>query len=249
MKLLTQNIWNYNRPWPVRRSLLADIIRAHAPDVIGLQETRHDWRFAHGLGQGEQLAADTGYVATSRVAQVYLPILRIDEGLTTMTKEPPERVVCRRLSQNPHEREDENRRICLGVSLNTPGGSLDVYNTHFSLSPRVRERSAHEVAEFIEHESGNRPAVLLGDLNAHPEDPPLRFLLEEAGFVDCWAAAHPNEDGFTDPSWAPHERIDYILVRHAPAGAALTAELVGAATADGIHASDHLGLLVDISLP
>src|SRR6059058_5990073 len=130
---MTLNIWNYNRPWDLRRQVLVDVISTHDPDVVALQETRHDWRFERGRGQGEQLAERTGYHPTSAIAQVYMPLLRVDEGLTILTRQPPVDVEVRRLTQHRQERHDENRRICLAVRMEIDGKQAHIFDTHFSL--------------------------------------------------------------------------------------------------------------------
>src|SRR5579884_862631 len=106
MRLMTFNIWNYNPPWPERRRLLADLILAHDPDVVALQETRHDFRFEGGRSQGDQLARLTDRHAVSAVAQVYWPFPRVDEGLTILTQEEPDDVTVVRLPRVRGERAD-----------------------------------------------------------------------------------------------------------------------------------------------
>jgi endonuclease/exonuclease/phosphatase family metal-dependent hydrolase len=251
---MTFNIWNYNRPWPVRRRLIADIIAAHQPDVIALQETRHDWRFERGKGQGEQLAELTGYHPTSAVGQVYVPILRVDEGLTILTRSEPQRTYLHSLTIYPRDREDENQRICLGVGLEIAGTAVDVYDTHFSLSASARLSNAVEVARFIRETSEERPAVVMGDLNAEPDTPPIRFLLgreevegQTGDFADCWVLANPGQPGYTYGSFDPVRRIDYVLARNLPIGVS-AASIVGAEAVNGVYPSDHMGIVVDIRL-
>jgi endonuclease/exonuclease/phosphatase family metal-dependent hydrolase len=251
---MTLNIWNYNRPWPIRRRLIADLITSHRPDVVALQEDRHDFRYERGKGQGKQLAELTDYHLTSAVAQVYLPIFRVDEGLAILTPGLPRCITIRRLTQLPHEREDENRRICLSVAIDHAGSTVHIFDAHFSLSAVARESNALEVARFVEEQAGDAPAVLMGDLNAEPSTPPIRFLVGEgdiagttADFVDCWEAANPNDVGFTYASFGPVRRIDYILARNLPQGK-IEAALVGAEAADGVYPSDHLGIMVDLPL-
>jgi endonuclease/exonuclease/phosphatase family metal-dependent hydrolase len=246
MRCLTQNIWNYSQPWRQRRDLLAALIRRENPDVVCLQETRHDWRYERGRGQGEQLAEMTGYHPVSAVGQVYMPIARIDEGVTILTKQPPIRTVLTRLTRDPHDRDDENERICLGVRLDL-GTEVDVYNTHFSLSENMRISNARDTAAFIRRESGPRPAILMGDLNAYPDTPPVRYLRDEAGFVDCWTAAHPDNPGFTYSPWNPDHRIDYVLGLNL-AGPVTGARVVGFESENGVYGSDHLGVVVDVTI-
>jgi endonuclease/exonuclease/phosphatase family metal-dependent hydrolase len=254
MRCMTYNIWNYTRPWPTRRAMIAAIIERYRPDVVALQETRHDWRFERGKGQGEQIASLTGYHATSVVAQVYVPVLRIDEGLTILSRDAPIRVMQKRLTMHSREREDENQRVCLGVALHTGGTEFHVYNSHFSLSESARVTNAVEVSRFIAEESGGIPSVLMGDLNAFPDTEPIRFLLGEievAGgtgdFVDCWKSEHADDPGFTYASWEPDHTVDYVLGRNLP-GHIIAAEIVGREGHDGVFPSDHAGIVVDLDM-
>jgi endonuclease/exonuclease/phosphatase family metal-dependent hydrolase len=254
VKLLGWNIWNYNRPWWVRRERLVAVIKAEQPDVVALQETRHDFRYVRGRGQGEQLAELTGYHPISRVGQIYVPIPRVDEGLTILILKRPIAAFERRLTMHRREPKDWNQRICLGVTVEVEGGQIDVYDTHFSLSPAARQTNALEVARFVREQSGGRPAILTGDLNAEPASSPIRFLLgqealggETGDFVDCWVQANGDAPGYTDPSWDPAVRIDYILGRNLP-GPVRAVRLVGAEAQDGIYPSDHLGIVCELDL-
>ena len=254
MKVMSFNIWNYTRPWPLRRKLIADLIRSHQPDVISLQETRHDFRFESGLGQGDQLAELTDYTPTFMLGQVYFPILRVDEGVTTLTREAPRKVMRLDLSMLPHEREDQNQRVCLGVRVMGDQGEVDIYNTHWSLSARARERNAVEVTRFIVQESQDRPTLVMGDFNAKPDTLPIRYLVGDASidgasgdFVDCWLAANPGQPGFTYASFDPVRRIDYMMGRNLPRGVR-NAKVIGSEPVEGVYPSDHMGILVELDL-
>lgn len=241
------NIWNYAPHWGTRRRLAADLIMAHQPDVVCLQETRHDFRFERGTGQGEQLALDTGYHATSHVAQVYVPVARVDEGLTILSRRPPLAIYLCRLTQHPHLRHDENRRICLGMTLEYEGVEVDVYTTHFSLDAEAEVTNAAETARFVVESAGSRPAILTGDFNAEPGSPPMRFLTHDPNrFIDCWMAIHPGDPGYTYASYHPVRRIDYILARGVAGVAGI--ELLGGDADGGVYPSDHLGILAEIVL-
>ncbi|MDQ2743878.1 MAG: endonuclease/exonuclease/phosphatase family protein [Chloroflexota bacterium] len=258
MRCLTLNIWNYSGLWTERRRAIASIIQQHLPDVVALQETRHDFRYERGRGQAEQIAELTQYIPTWALGQVYVPILRVDEGISLLTRVPPSAVTTRHLTRNGHERDDENQRLCLGLTLPRDGGPVHVFNTHFSMSAPARRQNAREVFEFVKDQSGSEPAILMGDLNAEPDTPEIRFLIGEetpagtppapAGdFQDCWTALHPHEPGFTYGSGAPVRRIDYVLARNG-AISPRSAEIVGAAMVNGVHLSDHMGILVEFDL-
>jgi endonuclease/exonuclease/phosphatase family metal-dependent hydrolase len=246
MRCMTQNIWNYNRQWRRRLQMIADQIRQEQPDVVCLQETRHDFRYHRGVGQGEQLAEITGYYPTIAIGQVYSRFPRVDEGLTILTRDPPLRSMLRRLTRFRRRLRDGNQRICLGVTIENEGIEVDVYTSHFSLSPKSRLINAREVVELIDEQSGDRPAILMGDLNSPPDTPSFQILVgPEGGFVDCWHVAHPDELGFTTDSWRPHDRIDYIMVRNFP-GCISSVRLIGDKPVSGIYPSDHFGLVVDL---
>ena len=258
MRCLTLNIWNYSGLWTERRRAIASIIQQHLPDVVALQETRHDFRYERGRGQAEQIAELTQYIPTWALGQVYVPILRVDEGISLLTRVPPSAVTTRHFTRNGHERDDENQRLCLGLTLPRAEGSVHVFNTHFSMSAPARRHNAREVFEFVKDQSGSEPAILMGDLNAEPHTPEIRFLIGEetlagtppppAGdFRDCWTALHPHEPGFTYGSDAPVRRIDYVLVRNV-ATSPRSAEIVGAAMVNGVYPSDHMGILVEFDL-
>lgn len=254
MRVMTLNIWNYTRPWPARRDMIAELIDTHRPDAVALQETRHDFRNERGRWQGEQIASLTGYHATSAVAQVYFPILRVDEGLTILTSEAPVEKTVFSLSQLPHERHDENRRICLGGRLKHSGRTVTVIDTHFSLSRRARLKNAAESARFASEWGGDDLTVLMGDLNAEPSEESIRHLIgevevdgERGDFVDCWTMTHPQDAGFTYASFDPVRRIDYVLARNIPEGV-IAAFIVGGDARDGVYPSDHLGIVVDVPL-
>ncbi len=254
MKCMTLNIWNFQRSWTRRRQIIAALIRDHQPDVVALQETRHDIRFQWGQGQAEQIALLTNYHQTWIVGQVYFPFPRVDEGLTILTRTPPLRIMMRRLTRTRRLRGDGNQRVCLGVALATEGGEFHYYNTHFSLNPRARELNALEVMRFIREHSGNLPSVVVGDLNTGPDTPPIRFLVgdhelegEAGDFTDCWPAVHPGEPGYSYASWHPVRRIDFMLARNL-LQPPVSVELVGDRAVDGVYASDHIGILAEFAL-
>jgi endonuclease/exonuclease/phosphatase family metal-dependent hydrolase len=159
----------------------------------------------------------------------------------------------RELTQLHDEREDENRRICLGVTIRSGEGWVNVFDTHFSLSPRARLLNARETARFID-EYGEEPSFLFGDLNCEPDTAPIQFLVgnleyegERTDFVDCWTSLRPDDPGYTYGSFDPVRRIDYALCRNAAPGL-LDARVVGGEAHDGVFASDHMGILIDVNL-
>jgi endonuclease/exonuclease/phosphatase family metal-dependent hydrolase len=249
---MTLNIWNYNPPWKERRALIVDLIKHHQPDVVALQETRHDFRFERGKGQGDQIAELTGYHPTFAVGQIYFPFPRVDEGLTVLTRQRPAHLAVTQLTMHRKERADQNQRVCLCVGVPVDGKSFYIVDTHFSLSALARRTNALEAARFVTEQAQDGTAVLMGDLNAEPDAAEIRFLTgqeplegQTAAFVDCWTIAHPDALGYTYASFDPVRRIDYVLGLNLPAGVK-RAEIVGGGASHGIYPSDHMGIVVDL---
>ena len=69
----------------------------------------------------------------------------------------------------------------------------------------TRVEHSRKVLEFI---AGSSRTVLMGDLNARPEEPEIE-MLREAGLVDVLREV---DRAYTFPSYAPDRQIDYILV-------------------------------------
>jgi endonuclease/exonuclease/phosphatase family metal-dependent hydrolase len=123
-----------------------------------------------------------------------------------------------------------------------------------------------------------RHVVLVGDQDAAPEAACMRFWRglqslhgTSVSYQDAWEAAHPGEPGHTfTPSnplvpslqhplevegelpLEPGRRIDHVLVRcddHGPVFHVTDCRRIFDQPVDGVWASDHFGLLADLTLP
>lgn len=167
-------------------------------------------------------------------------------------------------------REDEGR-TALGVLLDTPGRPLPFTTTHLNSSPAesaVRVRQVRELIPFVadRHRRGEfYPPVLTGDFNAAPESDEVRLAcgyltagpVEGFVLVDAWRFAESGDHGMTwdraNPFVArinqPSARIDYVLVGLPPfsgEGAVRSIRRVAVEPVDGVWASDHAALLVEL---
>jgi endonuclease/exonuclease/phosphatase family metal-dependent hydrolase len=137
----------------------------------------------------------------------------------------------------------------------------------------VREAQAVATARFVGELTADRPdlpVVLLGDFDAGPEAASIRFLTGRqslAGiavrYEDAWEAAHPGEPGHTftprnplvtagDMPLERGRRIDHVMVRsgrHGPPLDVADCRLVLDEPVDGVWASDHVGVLADLTRP
>jgi len=107
-----------------------------------------------------------------------------------------------------------------------------VLNTHLGLSHAQRCRQARRVAERVR--SCSEPVVVVGDLNATPDSPELRLLLD-AGLTDC-----AEEGVHTFPCGGASCRLDHILVSsHFEVESCFAVETA---------VSDHLPLVAELRL-
>ena len=137
---------------------------------------------------------------------------------------------------------------------------------------RERELQAVACARYVEEQLAGRDlhVVLLGDLDDTPDSSSVRFWtgrqsLEglSVAYRDAWEAVHPADPGHTfspnnplvrrgEMSLELGRRIDYVMVRcgvHGPSLDILDCRRIFEAAVDGIWASDHFGVVADLSLP
>ncbi len=138
------------------------------------------------------------------------------------------------------------RRIVQSLIVDHPHGQVAVFNTHLAShdDPGARSVQAAIVAgQIAERRTIDRPEVLSGDLNA-PDEPATLLPFTGIGLRDAWRLVQ-IAPGFTNPSGAPYQRLDYVLT-----GTNITVlhAQVAPGTADWPRLSDHLPLLVSASI-
>jgi endonuclease/exonuclease/phosphatase family metal-dependent hydrolase len=261
IKILGLNIWNYNKPWPARRDLISDMVLDLRPDIVALQEVRYqDWTI-DPRHQGDQILAGLpDYASVWQPAHYWEPGQRNNagelewEGLALLSPHPIVDQAVIRLSRAPDDPRDNFQRLVLGAQVQTPTGPFWLFDTHYPLSARARARVSVETYRFVTARAGNVPFALTGDLNAEPEDLPLRYLIGSAeidgqrgDLIDAWTVCHPDEPGYTFPAWGPHKRIDYVLV---PSQVTVREIVIVGSVPDEnvVSPSDHCGLLATLQI-
>jgi endonuclease/exonuclease/phosphatase family metal-dependent hydrolase len=73
----------------------------------------------------------------------------------------------------------------------------------------------------------------------------VRIMLD-ARYIDGYRALHPEDPGFTFPTWDPHVRLDYVFV---PAHGAVLLRGCEVVRTGAAAASDHFPLLAEIDAP
>ena len=137
------------------------------------------------------------------------------------------------------------------VDAEAVGTPFRFVNTHTEAwDPGVRDTQRDELLAAVGEP--DRPVVLVGDLNATPDE----VCMPEV-YVDAWEAAGDGGPGWTsgqapdldNPTSALAKRIDYVFVR---AAVVTACRVVGGEPADqttgGLWPSDHAGVVADITL-
>jgi endonuclease/exonuclease/phosphatase family metal-dependent hydrolase len=267
MRVVTMNIWARHGDWDARRQVLREALSELRPDLVALQETvvtdgydqvvdvldpdlhvAHQWR-RESDGTGMSLASRWPFVEV--VEQDFLVTHRVDAGefpgslLAARVEPPPPYGALWFASPKPsfrlgHERERELQAVGMATRL----------------EELVRQRGGH--------------VVLASDFDATPDSASMRFWaglqsLEgtSVAYRDAWSTAHPGEPGHTFSAVNPlvtsgnwpletGRRIDYVWVRCGPHGPSLrvdSCDLLLDAPRHGVWASDHVGVVADLSVP
>lgn len=266
MRVVTLNVWNRDGVWPERREVLAEGLRRLDPDLVALQESvvvdgydqvadllgteytiiHQDGRTPDGVGAS--IASrwpvtglrERDLSVTSRVDPIWIG------GVAVAEIEAPE-----------------------------PVGPLLLVHHKPSYQygfEHERELQAVASARFVEElvRPRHRHVVLAGDFDAEPHSASVRFWTGRQSldgssvcYRDAWESAHPDERGYTfDPrnplvntgemTMELGRRIDYIMVRggvHKPTLAIDRCDLLFAEPVGEVWASDHFGLVADLTVP
>jgi endonuclease/exonuclease/phosphatase family metal-dependent hydrolase len=261
MRVVTLNLWGRHGSWWERRKVLAEGLRALAPDLVAFQESvrTHDYdQVLDLLGPGYHVVHQSSGEADGTRASI-----ASRWGFEDV----------RELRLPVTERVDLSEFAgWVGVAV-VRGPEPVVFVNHkpsFRLGhERERELQAVAAARLIEEVVGGRglPVVLAGDFDAAPESASMRFWrgLQSLGgmsvcYRDAWEWARPGEPGHTFTPENPlvrsgnfHQesgrRIDYLLVRCA--GNVPDLRLMGCwqvfdRAVGGVWASDHIGVAADL---
>jgi endonuclease/exonuclease/phosphatase family metal-dependent hydrolase len=139
----------------------------------------------------------------------------------------------------------------------------------------TRERQALAVTDLDARHRRALPSIIAGDFNADPDAASIRYLRglqslqgRSVLYHDAWSIAHPGQAGFTWDARNPRaaeemhaivrqpghrRRLDYVFTGSWHAHPKARAEVVEARLVldqpvDGVWASDHFGLLVDLDI-
>ena len=179
------------------------VIRSVQPDFVTLNEVRSHTEDVGPVNQAEELGKLTGYQPVFVRA---IDILGGEYGNGFLSRLPVVQTDIFHIPDPPRTGEYFYEHRCILRSVLMAGETkITVFSTHFGLAPAEQENAVKTVLELLEKESN--PVLLMGDLNAQPQDEvvqPLFAALEDVcGGMDI----------LTFPSDEPKIKIDHILYR------------------------------------
>jgi endonuclease/exonuclease/phosphatase family metal-dependent hydrolase len=224
-RVLTWNILGAHSP---NLDVISEVISGYLPDVAALQEVQRR--------QARALARRLGWrVVWTRKHYPYSPLVWWRaEGLAILTPREVSELISKSISPGVSTWIFKHR-VAMAATVTRTDDVLRVVNTHLaSHDADERIAQARRVVALI---GDRRPAVVAGDFNSPNEVEVIR----EFGVAEL---VDPAGD-FTNPSIAPNQRLDYVLV---PASATVTARLTPEGGEQWAQLSDHLPVLVEFTV-
>ena len=272
LRVLAINTWNTTGD-PRRIELLNGELRRLAPDLIAFEEVIQ----TPELDQLDQLLIGTGLHGTHQVEAMSTtpPWVEHYGGSAVATRWPHR--VAEVLDLRLSDAQDVPwATLAVSVPIPNVGELLFVSaSTSWRLEAEsARERQAVALSDLDARHRGQLPTIIAGDFNATPEASSIRYLTGQQSingrsvhYHDAWAVAGDGP-GFTWDIDNPNaraemqaivrqpnhrRRIDYVLVgswyAHPNAHCYIeSAQLAFDEPIDGVWASDHFGVLVDLDI-
>lgn len=241
--------------WPNRKQKVADVIRFHKADLLGVQEALH-----HQLTELEMALPGFAWCGVGRTdgkqAGEYSAIFYRKSRFKLLDTKTFW------LSETPDESGSKSwdaaiTRIVTWAKFKDliNGKTFFAFNTHFDhVGQRARVESASLILKKLDAIVGQSPFVLTGDFNVQRENEAYRTLAAGTASVRIADARTISKNGHFggDSTWnafkelEPGRTIDYIFVRD---GVKVFEHGVLSDRWDGLWASDHLPVIAEIAMP
>lgn len=226
LRVMTYNIHNGVGLDTVRdHGRIAKVISAFKPDLVAIQEIDS----VTGRSGGSYVLADIA--GATGMTPIYAPAINYDGGrygIGLLVNAKPDSV-----SRIALPGREEVRAL---VIAHYPGYSVAC--THLSLTPDDALASVDIIKAEAKRLFPERPMILMGDFNSHPESAVIDSLLTDFDIVNELSAP-------TYPADNPTETIDYIMVSRQEGSSCAIREVY---VVDETVASDHRPVAAVIEL-
>ncbi|NUN69499.1 MAG: endonuclease/exonuclease/phosphatase family protein [Bacteroidetes bacterium] len=241
--------------WPNRVKMLTDLIRHHAPDIVGLQEAQR-----HQLDTIAALLPEYAWFGVGRDdgkdAGEFMAVL-----YRRTVVEPTETSTfwCSPSPSKPGLGWDAgcNRVVTWGKFRTRKEGKVFYfYNTHLDhIGVTARKNSAALLMDSVNARTGSLPVIITGDFNSGPGDAPYMTITSGSNrraMKDALSIAERPPygprgtfNGFNISEYST-DPIDYIFVS---SGISVRSHAVLTDSFHGRFPSDHFPLLAVVRLP
>lgn len=237
-RLLTYNVHRcvgVDRRLDVAR--IAAVIAEHEPDIVCLQELDVGRARTGGVDQAQAIART---LAMSFHFNAAMKVEAEEYGDAILTSHP-ERLVRAGALPVVTEAMGNEPRGALWASIDLPGGTVNVINTHLGLIPREQRLQAAALTgrDWLGHADCTGHTILTGDFNATSITRPYQTLARRLDDAQRRLGLRPTVKTF--PSAFPAIRIDHCFVSTDIRITGVSAPFSPLAR----MASDHLPLIVD----
>lgn len=260
LRVMTFNI-RYNEPrdgvnaWANRKQKVADVIRFHKADLVGVQEA-----LLGQLRDLEKMLPDLSWCGVGRTdgkeAGEYSAILyrrsrfKLLETNTFWLSETPDKAGSKGW-------DGAFPRIVTWAKFKDrrTGKTFVHFNTHFDhVGETARAESASLILKKAAEITGKGPFVLTGDFNVTEDSGAYRTIMAGSGDIRVEDARYAAVNGHFggDSTWTnfkqiePGKKIDFIFVRK---GVKVFEHGILSDNWNGLWASDHLPVLAEIEIP
>ncbi|MDM1295596.1 endonuclease/exonuclease/phosphatase family protein [Sphingobacterium sp. N143] len=231
IRVLSFNIHHGNPPSEketvVNLDTIAQIIKKSGADLVGLQEIDVNIGRSYNENQAKKLAELTGmhYIFSKGINYE-----NGEYGTAILSKQPIERIEKHFL---PSPVESEQRSLSI-IEVSIHNKKLLFANTHLDL----RDKNKIAQAKFINNHFKDEklPVILVGDLNAKPNDPAIKELSKIFTKSNI-------KNGYTFPQDKPNTEIDYIMINSISQPKFFNHRIL-----EEKYASDHRPLYVEIEI-
>ncbi len=228
VRIMTYNLHNgFNTDGYLGMEAIAQVIEKSEADIVALQEVSRGWVINGRLDMLTWLSQRL------HMPYVFGPATGPLWGNAIMSRYPVTEYTYHELPP----RDQPLLRSFIAATVNVGNGTkLHIIATHLhhiEEDTDIRQLQAETILDFWDNTAHT---VLLGDLNADPDDPEME-MLRQGGFSDAAVAAGVTP-AYTSTSDNPERRIDYIWI---------TSDLgVSSVLVPTSNASDHLPVIADI---